>query len=220
MFDWANNNQGLMSAILSIMGVIVSVIAICISINVSRKQNRIALFDKKFEIYKALEEYFNSSKGWPKAVNKFLIPSSSLPSDNAWAPEINEIVGKATLLFSERLNGKLQEIKNKYAEIRHLDGRISLYFSLLQELPDYQDIKPLFIEYLKSDCPSGDEEKKFEELCNRLTISTNEPIGDGKYELVNYKFYDLYRKQSDLVMEIAKAKNNILEIIISEIKPI
>lgn len=103
-------------------------------------------------------------------------------------------MGKASLLFSKGEIDKLKIMQNKYAEVKQLDSSISSYFSLLEEMPDYQEIKPQFVEYLQDDSPTDDEENKFEGLCNRTAISTTEPIGNVEYESVVYNFYDLHKK--------------------------
>ena len=218
MIEWFNNNQGFMSAILSIVGVIISVVAIWISINVSKKQNRIALFDRKFDVYKELQVYFNGPLVWPKAISVFLMPESNLKSDNAWAPEINEIIGKASLLFSKGLNDILLEMKNKYAEIRQLDSSISSYFSLLEGLPNFQEIRAKYAEYLQDDAPTDDEEKQFEDLCNKTVISTNEQIGYGEFVADVYNYYDLNKRQSNIYQEITKMQKSILDAMVGEIK--
>lgn len=220
MIEWFNNNQGFMSAILSIVGVIISVVAIWISINVSKKQNRIALFDRKFDVYKELQDYFNAPLGWPKAISKFLMPESNLKSDNAWAPEINEIIGKASLLFSKGLNDILLEMKNKYAEVRQLDSSISSYFSLLKEMPNFHEVKSQYVEYLQDDSPTDEEEQQFEGLCKRTAISANEQIGYNEYEVVEYNFYDLSKKQSSIYQEITKLHERVLDAMAGEIKPL
>ncbi len=220
MIECLNNNQGFISGILSIVGLFISGVAIWISISVSKKQNRIALFDKKFEVYKELQDYFNGPKGWPKAVLKFLGSGNSMQSDNVWAPEINEIVGKASLLFSKRLNDNLIEMKNKYAEVRQLDSSISSYFSLLEETPDFHEVKSQYVEYLQDDSPTEAEEKQFEDLCSRTAISANEQIGYNEYEVVNYNFFHLNKKQSDLYQEITKLQKSVLDTMVSEIKPL
>ena len=220
MIEWVNSNQGFMSAILSIVGVIVSSLAICISINVSKKQNRIALFDRKFDVYKKLQDYFNGTLGWPKAISKFLAPGSNFKADNAWEPEINEIIGKASLLFSKDLNDILFEMRNKYAEVRLLDSSINSYFSLLEEVPDFHKIKSQYVEYLQDASPTDEEEKQFEDLCKRTAISAKEQIGYNEYEDVKYNFYDLNKEQSGLYQEILKLQERVLDAMTGEIKPL
>lgn len=191
MIKWFNDNEGFRSAILSTIGVLISGIAIWISSRVSIKQNRIELFDKKFEVFKSLEDYFNNSKGWPKSVSLFLTPGVRFQSDNVWAPEINEIVGKASLLFSDALCQKLVAIKNKYSEIRHLDSSISSYFTLLKDHPKYSEISPKFIDYLSNNSPTAEQEEEFMEICSKSKITAEEPVGDNEFEFVTYNFCDL-----------------------------
>lgn len=55
IINWCNTNQGFMSAALSLFAVFVSVVAVWISIRGTRKQNSIALFEKRYGVYIALD---------------------------------------------------------------------------------------------------------------------------------------------------------------------
>jgi hypothetical protein len=109
-------------------------------------------------------------------------------------------------------------MKNKYAEIRQLDSSISSYFSLLEGLPNFQEIRAKYAEYLQDDAPTDDEEKQFEDLCNKTVISTNEQIGYGEFEAVVYNYYDLNKRQSNIYQEITKMQKSILDAMVGEIK--
>lgn len=220
IIEWLNSNQGFMSAILSIIGVIISFIAICISISSSRQQNRIALFDKRFETYKELGGYFESSKGFPKAVLKFINDGDNcMKSDNSWSPEIDSIVDKATLLFTKQLTENLNKIKHHYAEIRRIDSSIDSYFSLMNQDPEFHKIKPKFIEYLQDEMQETIDETSFKTFCDNNSIVANEPTGYGEYETVAYNFYDLNKRQSEVCQEITLLQKKILEAMRSEIRP-
>ena len=51
LINWCNTNGGFLSAILSVVTLIISIVAIWVSISVSRKQNRIALFEKRATLH-------------------------------------------------------------------------------------------------------------------------------------------------------------------------
>jgi hypothetical protein len=64
--NWLNANQGFASAILTAIAVVISFWALFSSIRATKRQNKIALFDKKYEIYEkiniliaCLEDYAN-----------------------------------------------------------------------------------------------------------------------------------------------------------------
>ncbi len=57
IIEWLNNNQGFVSAILTILTVAISVIAIFITVTTTKKQNRIALLDKRIRFINDLDEY-------------------------------------------------------------------------------------------------------------------------------------------------------------------
>jgi len=219
MLKFFNDNQGLMSAILSAIGLIFSGVAILISIAVARRQNKISLFEKKFETLKALEEYFTSLKGSPTAVSKFIYPRFKYESENVWDPEINKLIERATLLFSKRLSGDLLQIKDKYSQIRRLDGKISRFFSLLQEIPDYEEIELKFREYLENQSPSDDVENQFKELCRKFIFPEPDPFENDLNISIKYNFYELYNSQSEIFNSIIVLQNHILEAMKYEIKP-
>ena len=54
-----NNNQGFLSALLAIVSISLSVVAICISISTAKQQNKIALFEKRQHVYDDLDDYVN-----------------------------------------------------------------------------------------------------------------------------------------------------------------
>lgn len=56
---WCNCNQGFLSAILTIISFILSVIAIWISISTAKRQNKIALLEKRQQVYDDLDNYVN-----------------------------------------------------------------------------------------------------------------------------------------------------------------
>ena len=56
VIDWCNANQGFLSAILSIITIALSFLAIYFSRKESKKQNKIALFEKRTDLLKQLHE--------------------------------------------------------------------------------------------------------------------------------------------------------------------
>ena len=52
--DWSNQNQGFLSAIFSLAALLASIIAIWVAINTARRQNRIALYEKRVMIFNEL----------------------------------------------------------------------------------------------------------------------------------------------------------------------
>ena len=56
MIEWCNINEGFASVIISAISVIIAIVAIFISFLTARKQNKIVLFEKRFECYQRLME--------------------------------------------------------------------------------------------------------------------------------------------------------------------
>lgn len=57
MMKFCNDNPGFMSAVTAIVGVLVSMIAIIISVKVSRKQSKISLFQERYKSYFYISEF-------------------------------------------------------------------------------------------------------------------------------------------------------------------
>lgn len=215
-----NNIKDFAEITVSILGLIFSIFALVVSTRVSKRQDRISMFEKKYDVYKTLKSYFESTKGWPKTISRFLYPNINLQTDNVWSPEINEIVESGTLLFSKAVAEKLKIIKKMYADIRHLDINLDSYFTSLSDQPNYSIIKSKLVEYLQDYTTTEQQEKEFAEFCRNTRITVNEPVDQDQYELVTYDFYELHKKQSKLELEISKMQKSILEAILSEIKPL
>lgn len=54
-----NCNQGFLNAIFATITIFLSAIAICISITAIKHQNKIALFEKRIQVYNDLDDYIN-----------------------------------------------------------------------------------------------------------------------------------------------------------------
>jgi len=209
-----------MSELLSIIGFSISIVAIWISLNVARKQNIIALFQNRVNVLKALEEYFTSPKGYPNAIANFLQPSVKIPTENIWDPEIDELVGKATLLFSKNICDNLLQIKNDYKKVRSLDGKLKAFLSIVKEIPNNEEIELKFRDYFENPNPNIDEENQFREFCNKHCLPIDETTDTGELTTEYYNFYDLNKNQSDIFNSICKIQSDILNAMRAEIKPI
>lgn len=138
IINYCNANQGFMSALLALFSVLVSIIAICISISVTRKQNRIALFEKKYEAYNMISGFLSSMQiydGTPESVETILIKLFSFSNFGVTHIEnLNEPNAKTQLVFLfatylEKI-GLLfgDSIEKEYKEI---DKYIDLYVDTL-----------------------------------------------------------------------------------------
>ena len=64
ILNWCNSNDGFISAILSFVA---AVTAICVPYRIAHKQNKVALFERRFECF----QYFESLKNFAKFVDGF-----------------------------------------------------------------------------------------------------------------------------------------------------
>ena len=81
LINWCNTNGGFLSAILSVVTLIISIVAIWVSISVSRKQNRIALFEKRA----TLHSKFVQIKNFRDSLNLQGLPPGMLYTQDVWA---------------------------------------------------------------------------------------------------------------------------------------
>ena len=81
LINWCNTNGGFLSAILSVVTLIISIVAIWVSISVSRKQNRIALFEKRA----TLHSKFVQIKNFRDSLNLQGLPPGMLDTQDVWA---------------------------------------------------------------------------------------------------------------------------------------
>ena len=218
---WLNENEGFINGVAVFCSIMLSLIAIGITVITSKEQNKIALFNEKYEIYKRLESYMSGFNGIPKAVGDFQFPNVKLPKENAWFPEIDEITRRAELLFSKKLGNRLSMLREMYRKIRRLDDSLSSYLSRLSEHPLFNEkTKEQFMYYLQEGFESPVDTESFRKICDNLLISVDEMVDQDKYKTFHYNFYDLYTKQLQIVREIEKEKPLIIELIRNEIRPI
>ncbi len=64
MIAWFNENQGFLTVILSVVAVFSSLVALILSVWIAKRQERIALFDKRFSVYHGLQEYTGMLGNW------------------------------------------------------------------------------------------------------------------------------------------------------------
>lgn len=223
MFEWFNNNQGSMSAILSLIGLSLSFVAICISINVSRKQNKIALFQNKFEIYKVLRNWHISISIYPIAFNNFLGLYSGSLLNKELHQIIDEILETAGYLFSKPVLNKLQKVKYNFEELEGLDSSIEAYLSDFKTKYG-QEMFAAFREELSNyfTVPNPSEyENEFKEYCGKKVVSCyvyDEVLRDNRREVLN--FYDLYKARNAVFKEISDVHKDVLNLMKDEIKPL
>lgn len=218
---WLNENEGLINGIAVFSSLMLSLIAIGITVITSKEQNKIALFNEKYDIYKDLESYISGFKGLPKAVSNFQYPGIKLSKENAWAPEINEITGRAELLFSKKLGNRISELRDRYTKIRKLDDSLDSYLARLPVHPLFiEKTKERFMYYLQEGFESQKDNESFRKICVELSISVDEQVDQDKYETFHYNFYDLYTAQLQITREVQKEKTLILELMRNEIRPI
>lgn len=116
--QWCNGNQGFLSAILTIISIFLSVIAICISISTTKRQNKIALFEKRQRVYDDLDNYVNKQlSSWEFDLSKieFFYNYSSTYIEALYDSKIKDFIEYLEKVSSQinMLWGDYNHAKNK-----------------------------------------------------------------------------------------------------------
>lgn len=164
--------------ILSITTIGISVVAIYILISTSKKQNKIALFEKKMYCYNDISLYFDGKRIFSSAEVKLM--RGSIKFNNGFKGNKNHLFGQIRLLFNNKIWCLTREIEDLYKLIHRADSMITNYFSLLEDLPNGMDVKEQIKQYIEMVAQdwqlpiTTEEELEFEKLCTDYTIVFND----------------------------------------------
>ena len=204
--------------ILSIVTIGISVIALYISISTAKKQNKIALFEKKLECYNDLSQYFEGKSIFSSAEVKLM--EGNVKFKNGFMGNKDHLLSQVRLLFKKKIWDLTSEIDELYKLIHRSDSMISDYFSLLEEYPDGIRIKEEIKKYNEMEARdwqfpiTTQEETEFKKMCDDNTIVYNNPV-DGDTRL---NYYDLKSIQKEAYQDISVKEKLLFELMENEIK--
>ena len=98
--------------ILSAVAILTSIIAIGISLCVASKQNKIALFEKRYEIYRDALDFFECAYNYSKKNDRASVSMSQLIKLEI---KIDSIIEKSKFLFSEEISNILSQGKECFS---------------------------------------------------------------------------------------------------------
>ena len=98
--------------ILSAVTILASIIAISISLCVASKQNKIALFEKRYEIYRDALDFFECAYNNSKKNDRASVSMSQLIKLEI---KIDSIIEKSKFLFSEEISNILSQGKECFS---------------------------------------------------------------------------------------------------------
>lgn len=120
MIEWLNLNEGITNILLSIISLIIAFIAIIISVLTAKRQNKIALFEKRYEVYNRFSE---------------LIQMAEIVSHKA-------LTSKEKLrLYNFSFFGVKNESSNIGQEISKIDDKLSIIDSRDEKYKKFSDMK-------------------------------------------------------------------------------
>lgn len=204
---------------LSITTILISIVSIFISLKMGRSQNRIALFDKKFETFNELNEYFKGEKSRSLRAEVNLMGGEIIYKDsNSLNKDV--LFSKIRLLFSSNIWDKTQEVDKYYMDIISINNSIGEYFYILQEELENHDFLEEIKKYIDRDWRdweitiSDEDERKFKELCYNNQIYPKDSIDGDK--CLNY--YDLKEDENEKYKTVIELEKNLLLTIEDEVR--
>lgn len=191
-------------------------IAVYIPVRVANEQNKIALFDKRVEVYMQLNNYFDSPQRWPRAIMQQLGGLRGIPKEKVFDETTKQLFTLASFLFSSQVGEQLTVIKKNYSEIRFLDSCLEEGFTFWGE----DDLKRLLelLEHYQLDRISEDELKELVTLSQEHEFLHVEQVSESIIERTPCDIVSLLKRQDELYITTRNLQNKVRQQIEQEIK--
>ena len=175
--------------------------AISIPCRIAKTQNKIALLEKRTQIYIEFTELLKTTISWPIALANAC--GTNIKRINTWDTNVKKIFVTAGFLFSKELKEKFDRLFDLYSKIRWYDGYIEEGLAYLSE-EDKNEILHLF---QKESCEhiTDDEFQRLKQLSINNQFVCSE---DGK-EVMD--IYSLSEKQNKYAKEVTELQKIIIE---------
>lgn len=205
------SNIDILSSI-PIASLIISIVAISVSITIAKKQNKIALFDKRIDSYVKLQEYFDSPERWPKVIaNKCHGQDVKNINSYVQAKEADKLFLTAELLFPEKISIKLNQIHENYKEITWRDSLIEMN---LANIEHNEVVSKRILELFENNAITFITEAEREELkkiCKEYEFIHYEQISAAKWEEYRCNMYELSKEQDELCEKNKRLEKEVLQ---------
>lgn len=201
------NSWNAVSAVAACVGVLASFIAIWFTIQVPKKiaeqQNKIALLEKRVQLYMEFTALFESSIWWGWS-GKETFPVLKKPT--IWTDD--PLLVTASFLFSDELSDQLQNLYEKYKKIYWYNTHIQ---ECISRLPDkvVEMFEYFTIENELSDISSEDF-IKLQELTKKFEYVIEEPVDPVHTQKITINYLTLYADVSHLSNETFQQQKSIL----------
>lgn len=189
-----------------------SLMAICVTLFIAWRQNKIALFDKRIDCYMKLQEYFESPLRWPSAIASKCYGTNNISKDSyARFKEADKLFLTAELLFPEKITTKLNQIHENDREIAWKDSMIEMNLASIRHK---EDVSKRILELFESfylELITGDERVELQNLCNVCEFIHHEEGNNGKLEAYRCDMYEFYIHQNQLCEENKRLEKEVLQ---------
>lgn len=181
IINWLNNNQGFSDAVLSGILVIVSIISIVISTKGTNQQNKIAIFEKGYEVYQEITMINTVVSGYFQLMDQVAEEQSMSAPDfyeSLWYGMIFQDQDSSTTvsLFIKKQMNLIEQSKFLFSdlneqELKQLEDYMKAYLAMSQaylvvpHADSYTGIKP---EEDYREYKSRFEECKIEEIIKKI----------------------------------------------------
>ena len=208
-----------MNLLISIIPLFLSIVAIYVSLSIARKQNKIALFDKRIDCYMKLQEYFESPLRWPSAIaSKYYGTETKSKNNYVFAKEAEKLFLAAELLFPEKITNKLNQIHENDREIAWKDFMIEMN---LAHIEHNEVISNRISELFKDDALTfltDAEREELKELCKICEFTHYEQISATKREEYRCNMYEFSEEQDKLSEINQKLEKEVMQEMKEEIQ--
>jgi len=180
------------------------IFAIGVPYRIAREQNKIALLEKRTQIYIEFTELLKTTISWPISLANAC--GTNIKRINTWDANVKNIFVTAGFLFSKELKEKFDRLFDLYTKIRWYDGCIEEGLTYLSD----EDKNEMLHLFQKESCDyiNEDELQRLQQLSINNQFVCSE---DGK-EVMD--IYSLSEKQN----EYAKEATELQKIIIDEME--
>ena len=203
----------------TVISIIISGLAVYCAVKVPKKiadeQNKIALLEKRTEIYLYFVDMFKSHVSWPLALANAC--GTSIKRVDVWNNDVRNTFSTAGFLFSSSLKTNVEHLMGLYSKIRWYDG----YIDIGLECINNEDDKNRLLQLFAKDGIGEIDESETEELISltsKYEFVYNEVVGEAEYEYVTINLYTLSEEQNVFAKEARELQDVILAKMQNEIQ--
>lgn len=205
--------------VIPLASLFLSLIAICVTLFIAWRQNKIALFDKRIDCYMKLQEYFESPIRWPGAIaSKCYGTNNTSKNSYTRAKEADKLFLTAELLFPKKITKKLNQIHKNDREIAWRDYLIE---KNLASIEHNEAVSKRILELFENDnldFLTEAEHEELKELCKKYEFTHYEQVSLNKRDEYKCNMYEFSKVQEELSESNRQLEKEVMQEMKEEIQ--